>query len=366
MPPYRLLVVPSIQQVDPVAWNLCAGSHLFNQHAFLKALETSEAVGVHQGVLPRYALLQDSTQQLIACAPAMLKWGTVREYGPEKLWLDKAQAIGCFSWPKFQLGVPFFPTNGPRLLIRPDIDTTLLRSSLLQTLKRLGPEVGAPDIFNIMHIDASTARVMQEAGALLSYEHQSIWVNANYHHLNHYLATLPQYKRTRFRSERRLAESQGLHFRVLKGGEITNKLTDQYYEGHRNVCARHGHLPWLPAATYREIVTAMPDSACFFGYFDRHSALVAGAFGLHAHDEGTLYLLQWSERFKHPGLALDLICLRPIDYAIHHRLQRVDSGLVARHKQLRNWQTHRIYNAHWFCNDRLKALATETLMNLAI
>lgn len=347
-----LRIISSIDQVDSFAWDLCAGSHPFVRHAFLKALET---VGTKRGVLPRHVLLYER-EKLVACAPGMLKSGTVREYGPEARWLKDGMAAGCFAWPKFQLGVPLQPTLGPRILVHPDGNADLIQKSTLRALKQLAPHLGAGQSFNVMHVDAETALALKQSGALLSSESHSMWFNAGYDDLRAYLATLPEHKRSRFLKERRCAEAQGLNFSVLRGGEISDLIITDYYEGHRRVCARHGHEPWLPQAAYREIVKSM-GGACLFGYFDDASRLVAGILCLYACEEGVLYLLQWSEMAKINGIALDLICLRPIDFAIAHGIPKVDSGLAALHKKLRGWQTCNVFHAHWFNDSRLESLA---------
>lgn len=353
-----LKVLSSVREVDPDLWNLCAGTHPFVQHAFLQALEESGAVGPKRGVLPRYVLVYDEADNLLACVPGMLKWGTLREYGPEAIWLKQGLAEGCFSWPKFQLGVPFFPTMGPRILRHSAANKTLSDAVLLKVLRELGPSLGARQSFNVMYVDADA---LAQHGALLSREYQSMWTNAGYIDLKDYLTKLPKQKRYEFLKERHCAEAQGLAFRCLHGLQITEQMLSNYYEGHRRVCERHGNYPWLPDDAYRRLVEALGDSACLFGYFDEQSRMVAGMLGVHDRAERVLYLFQWSELEKRPGLALDLICRRPIDYAIAHGVCRIDSGLDAPHKALRGWQRYPVFNGHWFNDERLKLLAQNCL-----
>lgn len=353
----KLRVVSSIRQVDPNQWDLCAGHHPLTRHAFLLALETSGALGERRGVLPRYVLIQNSDHELVAGASAMLKWGTTREYGPEAVWLSKGLRNGCFSWPKFQLGVPFFPMAGSRLLVRPDMASTGLEAALLQNLLAMSPRIGSADVFNIMHITPSLADRLQKAGATLSCEWQSMWHNKEYKNLETYLAAIPAHKRSRFLKERETAEAHGLAFNVLRGAQIDTTTLADYYEGHRRVCERHGHQPWLPEQTYRSMVTVFGDAIYLFGYFNQDARLEAGVLDVHAHDENILYTLQWSERHKFDSIALDLICTRPIDFAIEHGIGKIDSGLAAPHKQLRGWKTEPVYHAHWFGNPVLKELA---------
>lgn len=356
----ELKVVNTIEAVDPKAWDACASGHPFVQHAFLKALETSGALGVERGVLPRYVLLMDATHGLVACAPAMLKWGTLREYGPEIHWLRAGLDSGCFKWPKFQVGVPFFPVMGPKLLVRKGLAKAPLLAALIKGLRQLGRREEQNSVFNVLHIDKASARFCQEQGALIVGEWHSMWTNTDFNDWADYVARLHGRKRYQLLKERRQAEAHGLAFKVLKGHELTDEVLADYYEGHRRVCERYGNKPWLPASTYEAIARLMPESVMLMGYFDG-SSFLAGNLQLHSDAEQTLYILQISEMTKLDSVQLDLICYRPIEYALAHGIARMDSGLVAQHKQHRGWHNTPVYHAHWFYNDELKVLAHQYL-----
>ena len=110
----------------------------------------------------------------------------------------------------------------------------------------------------------------------------------------------------------------------------------------------------MPEETYRAIVAAMGESAMLIAYFDS-GKFIAGILMLR--EGGVLYLLQWSEISKLDGIAFDLICHRPIEYAIDNRIRCVDSGLAADHKHFRTWKKLPVYHAHWIFNDELRKLA---------
>jgi len=354
----ELRLVNSIEAVAPHEWDACAGGHPFVQHAFLKALETSGALGRQRGVVPYHALLRDSVHGLVACAPAMLKWSTLREHGPEIHWLRAGLEAGCFAWPKFQVGVPLFPVLGPKLLVRAGMPQAPLRAALLSGMHQLGQREHRESVFNLMHIDHATAGFCKARGALVSAEQHSMWTNPGLADLASYLATLDERKRYNFRKERRRAESHGLAFKVLRGRDLTETILADYYAGHSRVCERYRVRPWLPAKTYAALAAVLPESTMLMGYFDG-LRFVAGSMKLHSQAEQTVYSLQWSEMTKLDGVALDLICQRPIDYALAHSVHKLDSGLAAPHKAQRGWQTTPVYNAHWFYNDPLKALALQ-------
>lgn len=351
-------LIDSIQEVAAQDWNACAGDHPFVQHEFLSALEVSGALGPKRGVLPRYALLNDSVHGLVACAPAMLMWGSVREYGPEIRWLKAGLQANCFAWPKFQVGLPFFPVMGPKLLVRPDQHqhANALRATLIKILMQLGQREDRKSVFNILHIDKPAAIECKSHGAMLSGERHSMWFNHGFSSRINYLSTLTKHTRENFHRDRRLAQSHGLEFKILHGHDLSAELLADYYEGHRRVCERYTTQPWLPATAYVSIAQSIPQAVMLMGYF-RGGRLIAGIMYLLGNAEQTLYALQWSEMEKLDGIAMDLICHRPIDYAIEHGIAKLDSGLAAPHKSHRGWLTVPVYHAHWFYTDELKTLA---------
>lgn len=89
-------------------------------------------------------------------------------------------------------------------------------------------------------------------------------------------------------------------------------------------------------------------------YFDG-AQFVAG--GLKLREAAVMYSLQWSEMQKLDRVVFDVICHRPIEYAISQGIQRIDSGLDAAHKRHRGWQSVPVQNVHWFFNDDLKNMA---------
>lgn len=347
-------VLPTIHEIDSAGWDACAGFHPFVQHAFLSALETSGACGPDRGVVPKYIVLTDAAQRIVACAPAMLKWGNKREFGPEIQWLNAGVKDKCFGWPKLQVDVPFFPVMGPKLLVRPDMPRMALEAALLHTLMQLSQLPASNGMFNLMHVDDDVAARCKALGALVSCEWHSMWHNPGYESYEQYTFQLPAQKRYQMLKEQKKARSHGLSFRVLKGMDITDEILADYYEGHRRVCSQYGGKPWLPLRTYEAILKNFPNEVMLMGYFDG-AIFIAGGLKLLKGD--VLYALQWSEMHKLDRVVLDVICYRPIEYAITHGIKRLDSGLDAPHKKHRGWRSVAIHNVHWFYNQSLKKLA---------
>lgn len=353
----------SIAEIEETAWNRCAGPSPHLQHAFFLALERSGSVGPAVGIVPKYLVLETRSDGLVACAPAMLKTGTWREYGPEHGWLNAAAAAGWFAWPKFQVGIPLHPVAGPKLLVRPGMPVDAMHKTFVDVLQTIAERWSLSKVVNVMQVDAATAATLEQHGALISHELRNIWHNPGHATFDEYLATLPSRKRRQALVEGRSFRRLGLEVRTLHGHEVTPPLVHDFYEGFRRVCIRHGSPAWLPEAMFHELVAVMPGSVVLEAAFDG-DRFVAGSFGLR--DNKTLYRLPWSAMASVRGLALELVCHRPKAYAIEHGLARIDAGVAAPHKTCRGYAEEPAFNAHWFLDDHLRGFAQAVMARVTM
>lgn len=353
-------VAKSICEIDEAQWDACAGDRPVVRHAFFRALENAGCFGLNRGVLARYVLLRESGGRLVACAPAMLKWGNKREYGPEIQWLKAGLADGCFAWPKLQVGSPFYPMMGPKLLIHPDGPAPALRAALIKLLLQLGRRNKSVGAFNLSHIDEETAQECVNLGALVSHETRSGWHNPGCATFLDYVSQLPHRKRRTMLRERQAVALMKLDHRVLKGDQMTPELIHDYYEGFTRVCNRYGGKPWIPEEMFVQLCRQMPEAVTVIAAF-QNEKFVAGVFCLQ--DSDTLYADTWSAMDILPALCFDYVCYRPIEYAFTHGLQTVDAGPVGLHKRYRGYTSEPVYHAHWFYNHELKSLASQVLLH---
>ncbi|MEI6240474.1 MAG: GNAT family N-acetyltransferase [Planctomycetia bacterium] len=358
---YALL--DSIADIDDTAWNRCAGANPYLQHAFFLALERTGSVGPALGVVPKYLVLRTRPGEVVACAPAMLKTGTWREYGPEHGWLNTAAATGWFAWPKFQVGIPLHPVPGPKLLVRPGMPLDVVHKAFVDVLLTIADRWKLARVVNVMQVDAATAAALARHGALVSHELRSVWHNPGHATFDEYLATLPSRKRRQALVDGRRFSRLGLEVRVLHGHEITPPLIHDFYEGFRRVCTRHGSPAWLPEAMFHELVAVMPGAVVLQAAFES-GRFVAGGFGLR--DGQSLYRLPWSAMSSVRDLAIDLICHRPKAYAIEHGLARIDAGVAAPHKTCRGYADEPAFNAHWFLDERMRGFAQAVMTRVAM
>lgn len=357
---FRWNHVESISSIDEQQWDTCAGDNPLVRHAFFRALETSGSTGFDHGVVPGYFLLRDRTGTLVACVPTALKWGNLREFGPEITWIQAGLARDCFQWPKFQACSPLFPRMAPKLLVHPQWRSAAFRAGLLRLLIGLGAAEGRFSAFNLMHLPAEDARECAAEGALISYEQRSAWTNPGVVTFDDYVVQLPHRKRRMLRRERARTEALGLTVAVRHGAEVSPALATDFYAGYRAVCRRHGHETWLPPAVFEQLCARMPDAVRIFTVHDG-DRYVAGLFCFQNRD--TLFVDTWSAPDDVPDLCFEMLCYRPMEYAIEHNLTSIDAGLSSPYKTVRGYRADPVFNAHWFYDERLAALA-RTVLNL--
>lgn len=356
----KLLIKHSINEFTDSSWNSCAGSHPYVQHSFFRALEESGSVGPQRSLIPIYFALQDTTGQLIACAPAMLKWGNKREFGPEIEWLTAGIALDCFAWPKAQLGVPFCPMTGPRILVKEGMNKKFIQRSMLSAITRHLESKTHCTVFNLMNADADLIENTHTQNFLYSYEHNSIWRNKNYGTYTDYLQTLSWRQRYRLRKERSSEYFNDLTFLTLSGPQLPATFWQDFYQGYEQVCKSYGNNTWLPYEFYVRLGELQPESLIVFAAFRGEQYL---ASGLCLVDTNHLYIQNWSILDDTPDVCFELLCHMPIEYAIERKLTSIDSGPAGEHKIIRGFPAEAIANAHWFAHDDLRALAKQKLTN---
>lgn len=80
----------------------------------------------------------------------------------------------------------------------------------------------------------------------------------------------------------------------------------------------------------------------------RGGRYVAGALNLRGGD--TLYGRYWGAVEEHPFLHFELCYYQAMDYAIAHKLARVEAGAQGEHKIARGYLPAPTYSAHWIAH----------------
>ena len=336
--PLTLTLHRAIAEIGAAEWDACAGDNPFVSHAFLSALEDSGSAGARTGWLPQHAALRDASGMLVACAPCYAKSHSYGEYVFDHGWADAYERAGGRYYPKLQVASPFSPVPGPRLLRRPGVPVAALAQALRQAVEALD--------CSSVHVTFCTREeweALGECGWLQRIGVQFHWHNQGYGCFEDFLAALSSRKRKALRRERRGVAESGLTLRSLRGPEVTPAQWKAFHGFYRNtVDARWGSAYLTPQ--FWPLLGERLGGKVVLMWAERDGEPVAGALNLMGRE--ALYGRNWGCAEEVPFLHFELCYLRAIDFAIEHRLSRVEAGAQGEHKIARGYLPVETYSAH--------------------
>jgi predicted N-acyltransferase len=344
-PKFELTLHPHIAEIGQPAWDAIAGpENPFVSYAFLSALEDSGSVGGRTGWHPRYAALHNQSGQLTALAPAYAKTNSYGEYVFDHAWANAMERAGGRYYPKLQIAVPFSPVPGPRFLTKPGFPAATLAAALTQAAKKLG--------CSSVHATFTTAAewtALGEAGWLQRLGTQFHWDNNNYTTFDDFLATLSSRKRKAIKRERRDA-AQNLTIKALTGADLTPKIWDYFYKFYLSTVDRKWGGAYLTREFFTLLGQRMPEKVVLM-IAERDNTPIAGALNLRGAE--ALYGRNWGSVEDVPFLHFELCYYQAIDFAIAHKIPRVEAGAQGEHKIQRGYTPKPTFSAHWIENPGL-------------
>jgi predicted N-acyltransferase len=364
----RAVAVNAIGAVAAEAWDACANPPLhpncegapvldqrqaynpFLSHGFLSALEKSKSVGGHSGWHVQHVLLQAADGRLAAAAPCYLKSHSRGEYVFDYGWAEAYAQAGGSYYPKLQVSVPFTPAAGPRLLVAPGPRADELRRLLVSGLVDLCRIDDASGV-HVTFATEAEYRLLGELGFLQRMDQQFHWENPGYASFDEFLAALAARKRKTIRRERHDALTNGISVHWLTGSDLTEDVWDHFFAFYMDTGSRKWGHPYLTRPFFSLIGEAMRDRILLL-MAKRAGRWIAGAINfIGSH---TLFGRHWGAVEHHPFLHFELCYYQAIDYAIAHRLSRVEAGAQGEHKIARGYMPATTYSAHYIADPALR------------
>jgi predicted N-acyltransferase len=340
----------SIAEIPAADWDACAGGgNPFICHAFLLALEESGSTGGRSGWMAQHAALRDAKGALLGCAPMYAKSHSQGEYVFDHGWADAYERAGGAYYPKLQVAAPFSPVPGPRLLLHPasGLRTEVMAQALAQACSQL-------DLSSV-HVTFCTEgewRALGEAGWLQRIGTQFHWTNQGYATFDDFLAALASRKRKQIKRERRDAEASGYVLKTLRGHEITPRHWAAFHRFYQATTDKKwGRSAYLNARFWPLLGERLGDRVVLM-VAEQDGEPVAGALNLLG-DEA-LYGRNWGAVVDAPFLHFELCYYRAIDFAIEHKLPRVEAGAQGEHKIQRGYLPVPTWSAHWIAHPGLR------------
>lgn len=344
-------VLGGIGDVSAADWNSCAGtSDPFVGHAFLTALEASGSASAQRGWLPRHLVARTTDGQLQGGLPLYLKGHSYGEYVFDWAWAEAFERAGGRYYPKLQAAIPFTPVTGRRFLIRdgaPPGTLAALTDAALRMVEKLG--------ISSLHVTFPTeeeACALAGQGFMRRMGHQFHWCNRGYGSFDDFLGDLAARKRKAIRRERQKASEDGLVLRTLTGSDIRERHWEAFWHFYLDTTQRKWANAYLTRDFFFRLGQTMADRVVLVIAEAADGRPIAGALNVLGHD--ALYGRYWGALEDRPFLHFEACYYRAIDFAIEHRLARVEAGAQGQHKVRRGYLPRRTWSAHWIVHDGLR------------
>jgi uncharacterized protein len=376
----RIVAVNAIGDVGKAAWDACANPEVnpdcekrpaaapsadqdatynpFLSHDFLSALEFSKSVGGHSGWRVQHLLVTDTDGTLVAAAPCYLKSHSRGEYVFDHGWAEAYAHAGGSYYPKLQVAVPFTPATGRRLLVKPGPHAEEIRKTLAAGLV----ELCRIDDASGVHVTFATEpefRFLGECGFLQRTDQQFHFENPGYATFEDFLGTLAARKRKTIRRERADALGNGISVHCLTGADLTEDVWDHFFAFYMETGSRKWGRPYLTRPFFSLVGQAMSDRILLV-MAKRNGRWIAGAINfIGSH---TLFGRHWGAIEHHPFLHFELCYYQAIDYAITHKLSRVEAGAQGEHKIARGYMPVTTYSAHYIADPGLRRAIADYLV----
>ncbi|MFM7444468.1 MAG: GNAT family N-acetyltransferase, partial [Tabrizicola sp.] len=278
----------------------------------------------------------------LGALPLFIKSHSQGEYIFDHSWAEALDRAGGRYYPKLQVAVPFTPVPGPRFLgpekHHPDLAAAAIRLVQGNGLSSL----------HITFCSEAEARVLDgQHGLMHRITQQFHWENLGYQSFEDFLSNLSSRKRKMIRKERSVAQGHGLTIRAFTGDEIEPRHWEAFWTFYQDTGARKWGRPYLTRAAFDALHATMRNDMLLVLAFDGQRS-VAGALnfiGRHA-----LFGRYWGAIADYPCLHFELCYHQAIDWAIAHRLSRVEAGAQGEHKLARGYLPVETHSLHWIAD----------------
>jgi uncharacterized protein len=333
------------------------GYNPFTSHDFLWSLEASHSVGARTGWQAQHVLAKTPDGALVAAAPCYIKAHSRGEYVFDRGWAEAYERAGGNYYPKLQVAVPFTPATGRRLLVRAGLPPEAVGRALGSGLVELCDLSGASGV-HVTFATEAEFKLLGELGYLQRTDQQFHWQNQGFANFDDFLCALTARKRKTIRRERHDALAEGISVHWLTGSDLTEAVWDAFFEFYIETGSRKWGRPYLTREFYSLVGEKMRDRIVLM-MAKRAGRWIAGAINFAG--SHTLFGRHWGAIENHPFLHFELCYYQAIDYAIAHKLPRVEAGAQGEHKISRGYMPTTTFSAHYIADPALRQAIAEYL-----
>ncbi len=135
-------------------------------------------------------------------------------------------------------------------------------------------------------------------------------------------------------------------------------MWDAFFAFYMDTGSRKWGRPYLTREFFSIVGEKMRDRILLV-MAKRAGRWIAGAINFLGRD--AIYGRNWGALEHHPFLHFELCYYQAIEYAIQHKLSRVEAGAQGEHKLMRGYMPVTTYSAHFIANPGLRRAVAEYL-----
>ena len=352
----KLRTVESVLEIPADQWNACANPSGFNpfvSHEFFSALEESGSATVRTGWKAEHLVYETAKGEIEGIAPCYVKSHSQGEYVFDHGWAEAFHRAGGRYYPKLQSSVPFTPVTGPRLFSASAETRALLAKGLVSVCN------GVEGFIGPYHLSAG--RDWRHADRTQWLQRQDIqfhWQNQDYKSFDDFLASLSSAKRKNIRKERKAVRDAGISFDWITGKDLRESHWDAFFDFYMETGSRKWGSPYLTRKFFSLVSESMGKHILLI-LARREGRIIAGALNFIGSE--ALYGRNWGASEHHDFLHFEACYYQAIDFAIQHKLTRVEAGAQGQHKLARGYLPVKTYSLHHFAHPGLARAVGEYL-----
>jgi predicted N-acyltransferase len=331
-------------------WNrLVPSDSLFQELEFLSGLEGTACIGKSDWFPVIVTARKEGV--LVGALPSYLRKDSYGEYIFDFQWANAFHRAGIPYYPKLTVAVPFTPVTGSRILLDPNltlVEKQKIGEGLLLALKQFGKEENVSSI-HLLFCKEEEQKLGEQYGFAPRLSHQYHWFNKGFSNFEEFLGTLVKERRKSIRSERKKIQELGLKIETLTGNMITEEHANLFYEFYKDTHSKKWGQPYLNRKFFLQMVESFQHRLLLVLASKPNGDPVGGSWNLYR--EGFLFGRYWGAFEYIPNLHFECCYYRLIDYAIEHKMERVEAGAQGEHKFLRGYETVPMFSSHHIYNE---------------
>ncbi|RFA25183.1 GNAT family N-acetyltransferase [Alkalilimnicola ehrlichii] len=347
----RFSFVERIAEIGADGWNgLADTDYPFLRYEYLQALEASGSVSEATGWLPYHLIARSDDEKTAVLMPLYRKMHSWGEYVFDWSWADAYERYGLPYYPKLLTAIPFTPCEGPRLLIRSDIDPQAAMTQATTAIETYA-ERERISSWHVLFPDVDAQTVLDGTHLLQRQGVQFHWQNPGCEDFEAFLGLLTSRRRKNIRRERAKVRESGFTFRWLEGREITDAQLHYFYVFYQATYMKRGQRGYLSRTFFEEILRTMPEQALLV-FAERENRPVAAAFFFKG--TSTLYGRYWGCLEEFDQLHFETCYYQGLDYCLAQGLPHFDAGAQGEHKLLRGFKPRITRSYHWIAESAFR------------